>query len=604
MAAFSHRPNAEGTLMGNLHSRCEHHPSEEMVFYCRSCGEAACRDCIAFDRKHSRPPCDYKPIEDAAKTCREDLRSLTRRLDDKKAEASEGAEKLEANMKQVRAKYEEEISGFYDRLARALEKKKEKTIHQLHEGSQSLAGEICAWRKETRDLLAQIQQVEDSIDGLSDKDLLAQSDALALQVADVALKAIPVATTRAVAPETVSVEAIMAKLGRDLPAYSEVDPNQSTVQVEKEVRVDTTARVYMTLCDSAGFPCSVSQKVSVEVVPLSAGAGGPVLTASVTPLSSSRYLASFTPILHHRGPRKLIVEVNRQRIDKDSISVLVECPPQNLQQQTRTVDDIMHRGCLKVIGDRVFCHTMSQSREPMAVYIDGYTVKTAYKLKLPLQCPLRQWAPDEIAIGNNSLYISDLLNHKIHCFKLEDGSYVASTGSRGSERGQFNRPNGLCVAQDGLLYVCDSENHRIQVLNETFRVCSAFGEMGTGRCCFLWPSNIASSCEDETVRLYVSELHNHRIQCLTSAGDHIRFLGSQGSGDCQLSRPNILHIHRSHLFVSDDRGVVVFTLSGEFITRFATELCKVDKYPIEGLTVSSDGLVYVYHCPQNRIFLY
>ena len=128
--------------------------------------------------------------------------------------------------------------------------------------------------------------------------------------------------------------------------------------------------------------------------------------------------------------------------------------------------------------------------------------------------------------------------------------------------------------------------------------------MGTGRSCFLWPSNVASSSEGGRVLLYVSELYNHRVQCVTSTGDHIRFIGSSGTGERQLSRPNILHIHISHLYVSDDRGVVVFNLSGEFVTRFATELCKVGIYPIEGLTVSSDGFVYVYHCPQNRIYLY
>ena len=604
MAASSRRsfPTSEGSV--TVHDQCERHPSEILSFYCRACREAACRDCIAFDRRHCQPPCDYSPIDEAARICREDLRSLTRRLDDRKAELKEAVEgELETRLREGRAKYEASVLDFYDGLTQELEKKKDKVIQQVRRGSESILAELQAWQKQSHDSVSQIERIQESLESLSDKQLLAQRDTLLVQAEDLALKAIPEAGIQASAPEIVPVETIMAKLGSDLPEYVQVDPNQCIIQVKKEVEVNSTAHVYITLRDSAGFPCSVEQKVSVKAVPFNSSAGSMSLPARVTTLSSSRYLASFTPSQSTRGHRKLTVEVNQQRIDNDAISVLVHCPPQHMKRQIQTIDNIMHRGCLKVVGDRVICHTTSNS-EPQVVYIDGRAVTLAYKLKLPPQCHLRQWGPDEIATGNSFLYVSDAHNHKIHCFNMDSGVYVGSTGSKGSEQGKFNRPNGLCFAQDNCLYVCDSENHRIQVFDQDLNFTSSFGEVGTDRCCFLWPSNVASCSEDGNVLLYVSELHNHRVQCVTTTGDHVRFIGSPGIRESQLSRPNILHIHRSSLFVSDDRGVVVFTLSGEFVTRFATELCKVGNYPIEGLAVSSDGFVYVYHCPQNRIFLY
>ena len=117
-----------------------------------------------------------------------------------------------------------------------------------------------------------------------------------------------------------------------------------------------------------------------------------------------------------------------------------------------------------------------------------------------------------------------------------NGTYIASTGTCGSETGKFDCPNSLGTAQDGSLYVCDSENHRIQVFNHklTFLLTDC-GE-------FNWPSNVAIASDGN---VYVTKVNN---QCLTSGGDHIRFLGRLGNGTCELSRPNVMHILGSHLF--------------------------------------------------------
>ena len=259
------------------------------------------------------------------------LRTLTKRLDDKKAEGQEESGGVEAMLREGRAKYEAEVCDLYDRLNRELEKKKQKAIRGVREGGESVIRELRAWQKENRDLLSQIQCLQQSVEGLNDKELLAQRDELTLEAENVQLKALPVVGTRAASHKMVSVETVLAKLGGDLPEYATIDPKQSVIQVKKEVEVNTTAHVYITLRDSAGFPCSVEQNVSVKIVPFASGTDATPLAAEVTPLSSSRYLARFTPTLHTRGRRKLIVEVNGERINDDFIAILVQCPPQHLR---------------------------------------------------------------------------------------------------------------------------------------------------------------------------------------------------------------------------------------------------------------------------------
>ena len=48
-----------------------------------------------------------------------------------------------------------------------------------------------------------------------------------------------------------------------------------------------------------------------------------------------------------------------------------------------------------------------------------------------------------------------------------DGQWQASFGRSGKGIGEFNRPNGVAVDRDGIIYVVDWMNHRVQIVNVT-----------------------------------------------------------------------------------------------------------------------------------------
>jgi DNA-binding beta-propeller fold protein YncE len=63
------------------------------------------------------------------------------------------------------------------------------------------------------------------------------------------------------------------------------------------------------------------------------------------------------------------------------------------------------------------------------------------------------------------LYVTDGYgNARVHKYAA-DGRLVASWGESGCEPGQFNLPHAICCDRNGLLYVADRENHRIQVFD-------------------------------------------------------------------------------------------------------------------------------------------
>ncbi|HME96182.1 MAG TPA: peptidyl-alpha-hydroxyglycine alpha-amidating lyase family protein, partial [Methylomirabilota bacterium] len=110
--------------------------------------------------------------------------------------------------------------------------------------------------------------------------------------------------------------------------------------------------------------------------------------------------------------------------------------------------------------------------------------------------------PTHVAICPRSgyLFVSDGYgNSRVHKY-APDGAYVMSWGEPGTDPGQFNLPHNLVTDRDGMVYVADRENHRVQIFdgkgryqgqwNNLHRPCGLFadrpgglffvGELGSG----------------------------------------------------------------------------------------------------------------------------
>ena len=60
------------------------------------------------------------------------------------------------------------------------------------------------------------------------------------------------------------------------------------------------------------------------------------------------------------------------------------------------------------------------------------------------------------------VFVADNSSDSIVVFTAE-GQYVASFGKQGRKEGEFNRPFGVCVDEDGFILVCDCNNARLQL---------------------------------------------------------------------------------------------------------------------------------------------
>ncbi|XP_074518642.1 NHL repeat-containing protein 2 [Halichoeres trimaculatus] len=116
-------------------------------------------------------------------------------------------------------------------------------------------------------------------------------------------------------------------------------------------------------------------------------------------------------------------------------------------------------------------------RDPMNLFAFGDVDDKGVGAKL--QHPLGvAWAAEQ-----SLLYVADSYNHKIKVVdpKTKQCSTLAGTGEAGDTLGPefdkscFNEPGGLCVSDRGkLLYVADTNNHQIKVLDLASKTVSLF----------------------------------------------------------------------------------------------------------------------------------
>jgi hypothetical protein len=118
-----------------------------------------------------------------------------------------------------------------------------------------------------------------------------------------------------------------------------------------------------------------------------------------------------------------------------------------------------------------------------------------------------------------------------------DGQYIRRWGRQGRELGEFARPQALAVDNQGLLWVADGCNHRIQV----FRVdgpmpelIMQWGKQGNRLGELQYPYGLAFEMDGTVL---IAEYGNHRVQHLTREGQPLEMWGKAGSQGGQFNTP-------------------------------------------------------------------
>lgn len=139
-----------------------------------------------------------------------------------------------------------------------------------------------------------------------------------------------------------------------------------------------------------------------------------------------------------------------------------------------------------------------------------------------------------------------------------DGNALTGYIKRGKKAGEFDRPAGVAVGEDGTLYVADSLNYRVQAIGTDGKPRWQYGKPipadkaiqydGEDRK-FGLPASIAI---DDNGLLYVVDGLNHQVVVLDSAdGEFIESIGDQGHADGTFYHPDGIAYADGKIVIAD-----------------------------------------------------
>jgi DNA-binding beta-propeller fold protein YncE len=159
--------------------------------------------------------------------------------------------------------------------------------------------------------------------------------------------------------------------------------------------------------------------------------------------------------------------------------------------------------------------------------------------------------PTGLAIRPESaeLLVVDTLASSILVFDTQDFAIKARAGGNGQESDALHFPTNIALASDGMVYVTDALNFRIQSLKSDLAFDGHFGEAGDGPGFFSRPKGVAV---DSDHNIYVVDALFDNVQIFNRNGELLMAFGTSGHTAGEFWLPNDIFIDSNDMiYVAD-----------------------------------------------------
>ena len=192
--------------------------------------------------------------------------------------------------------------------------------------------------------------------------------------------------------------------------------------------------------------------------------------------------------------------------------------------------------------------------------------------------------------GQVYLFVADMMHNRILKFK-ENGAYVASFGQIGIGLGQLITPLDIAIDSQGMLYVAELGNLRIQKFDISAGQFEFINEVGNAT--YNAPIDPNNGLEafyameekyvaipmflaiDKQDNLYVADIARNRIQKFSADGEALLRFGGTGSEEDELMRVSGMAIDKyNYVYILDneDRLIQKYDERGEYIRSYSSPL--------------------------------
>jgi len=145
------------------------------------------------------------------------------------------------------------------------------------------------------------------------------------------------------------------------------------------------------------------------------------------------------------------------------------------------------------------------------------------------------YRPAGIAVDKEGkrIYVVDVggvqsTEHHIRVFDAHTGQHLLDIGKRGDKDGELNLPRDVAIGPDGLLYVVDGGNFRVEVFKTDGTFVSSFGGIGNRGGQFSRPKGIAI---DPNNYAYVVDTAFGNFQIFSPKGELMLAIGGRSETD-------------------------------------------------------------------------
>ena len=585
--------------------KCSKHPAEELKIYCETCDELICRDCtIKTHRDHQ-----FDLVGDCFTKHRDSivasLQPIKQQLDTVNqavAEVDGRSTRIAENGATIKFDIQTAIDQFHE----ALEDRKQQLMAQadqmVGQTSKTLAAQRDHYLLTQTQLTSCLEFVEESLRTGSPQEVLSMKKPVVERVQQMAKEFQP--NHFQPGPEE-TIYFYHKQLTDACKKFGEavilpICPEKCflTGDGAEEARIGEETGFTLHTVDKDGKECAdPNAPITAELVSRGDWA---TVKCQVARKEDNTYELKYQP--QSRGQHDLNVKVYGRPIKNSPFTVAVRKATPGCQgTHAKSITGLKEPRHLAVTTEgqivvaQRYPHCVSVfNREGHKLRSFGHQGSGQSKLSYPRGVALCR--------DNSVLVTAD------HCVKKYslDGTFIASVGTLGSGKLEFREPWAVATNdKTGLIYVCDTNNDRIKILNEDLTYRSNFGSKGSGSGQFKYLTDITINSSGKVI---IVDHSNNRIQVFSPEGQFLYMFNKRGPGMEDLKRPTSVSIDSDgfvYVLEYDACRISIFDNKGNFIKTFGKEGAYAGEFRVPyGLAVDMNNYVYVSDTGNSRIQLF
>ena len=324
------------------------------------------------------------------------------------------------------------------------------------------------------------------------------------------------------------------------------------------------------------------------------------ITCSVEESKEGEYDVCFTPL--HRGTHLLTVSVGGSAVSGSPFPLHVLPSPETRGKPTKIISNVSKPYGLAVTEREELVVVENGKHRITMVDRDGKKIRSFGSEGILKGCFME---PRGVALTSDGhILVTD--EHRLQKLTVT-GECVCYVGgaTKGNGPLELNGPTGVAVhPTTNQIYVADTSNHRIQIINNDFTHARSFGKHGSSRGHLSNPYDIAIT---EDGRVFVTNTGNHCIDVFSPEGKFLRRFGKQGSEKGQLLFPSSITIDdHNYVYVTeyDNHRISIFDTEGQFLKHFGNKGGKLDEFNCpRGVATDNHGNLYVSDFINDRLII-